>query len=147
MKEATKKFLLGMFILPEFLGAEHALSYLVIAITMASFYLSTGVVLLVSSLVPGDHNLRLIEASVGALLCVCGYTGFDSSLQVGIAMIGVSFSGTIQKFFPGKMAAVLQIGLKLMSSKTGQEDTTSPGRAEHSPAATGGPQEPPGKTA
>src|ERR1700694_214465 len=95
--QATKHFLVGVFLLPQFFGTEHPLEYFVLGVMSASFYLSTGAVLLVSSLIPGDHIFRLIEAASGILFCLRGYKGFQACIELGIAMFGIALSGTIHK--------------------------------------------------
>jgi hypothetical protein len=118
VNDLTKRFLVGIFVLPDLFGAENALTYMVLTFTAASFYMTTGSVLLVASVVPGDHFGRLAEATLGLLSFARGYLSLQSCVDMGISMLGISFSGSIQKLFPGKMTDVMQIGLALLNSKT-----------------------------
>ncbi|HXR33494.1 MAG TPA: hypothetical protein VN830_07290 [Verrucomicrobiae bacterium] len=113
-----KRFLIGVFFLPGLFASEHALDYLVLALMNVSFSVTTGVVLLVSSLIPGDHNLRWGEAAIGALLMVRGYRGFRGCLELAVSMLGLTLSGMAQKLFPGNLAAGLKVALQLMSVQT-----------------------------
>jgi hypothetical protein len=139
MNEATKKFLMGVFVLPPLFGTEHSLDYFVLGMMSAYFYLSTGAVLLISSLIPGDNIFRFIEAAAGILCCLRGYKGFHACMELGIAMYGIALSGTIQKLIPGNLADVLQVGLKLMSSQPAEHKATpNPSETQQARAVASG---------
>jgi hypothetical protein len=132
--DVAKKFFTGAFILPAMFGTEHALDYFVLGLMTASFYFSTGAVLLVSSLFPGDHALRLVEGAGGVLFCIRGYKGFYDCIGLGVTMFGVALSGTIQKLASANVAVAWQIGLKLMFPNTPQTPPTQTPPTQASPS-------------
>jgi hypothetical protein len=138
-KDATQKFYLGVFLLPSFFGTEHTLDYFVLSIISVFAQVSTGAVLLVSSLIPGDHGFRWIEAGVGAFLCVRGYQQIQMAFNIAVALFGISLSETIKKIIPGNLS-MLEVGLRLMSPQpTGQTTAQAPGQPPPS-------QDPPAET-
>ena len=145
MQDATKRFLVGVFALPELFGAEHALTYWVLSLATASFYFSTGIVLLVSSLIPGDSKLRLVEAPLGLFLCIFGYRGYRSCIQLAISMFGLSLSEKIYQMFPGKTAEAWQLGMTLLSAMVDNKAAASTAKDEQSKLSTEGEQKVPGK--
>jgi hypothetical protein len=126
LPDLAKRFLTGAFFLPRLYASEHALDYLVMALMNFSFGVTTGIVLLISSLIPGDHSLRLVEAVTGVLLLVRGHKGVRSCLEMTISMLGLAHSAMVQKLFPGDKTDAMQAALKVMSllDKLGQSPTT-----------------------
>jgi hypothetical protein len=145
MPGLMKRFLVGVFFLPGLFASEHALDYLVLAVMNVSLSVTTGTVLLVSSLIPGDRSLRWIEAAIGTLLFVRGYNGFRACVELAVSMLGVTLSGTIQKLFPGNSMAALEAALKLMSpqvaAQTNQQAPAQPQQPPNAPITL--PQPPP----
>jgi len=117
LPDLTKRFLVGVFLLPGLFASEHALDYFMVAFTNVAFSITTGTVLVVSSLIPGD-SLRWAEVVVGAVFIVRGYRGFKSCMELGVSMYGLTLSGTIQKLFSGNIATALQVAMKLIYPET-----------------------------
>jgi hypothetical protein len=140
-----KKFLVGVFFLPGLFSSEHALDYLMLSQMNVSFSVTTGTVLLVSALIPGDRSLRWIEAAIGALLLVRGYNGFRASLEFAVSMLGLTLSGPFQKLFAGNSTDALRLALRLISvqsaTQTNLQPTTQPQASPDAPPTL--PQPPP----
>ncbi|MGC2464494.1 MAG: hypothetical protein WA517_04805 [Candidatus Acidiferrum sp.] len=100
LKEATKKFASGAFLLSGLYANEHALDYMVLAQMNVTFNVTTGVMLLLSSLIPGD-GFRWLEGLIGTLFLIRGYNGYEAYFGMVVSMLGLSLSGEFQKLFPG----------------------------------------------
>jgi hypothetical protein len=148
--DLAKKFLIGVYFLPGLYASEHALDYLVMMMMNVSFSVTTGIVLLISACIPGDHSFRWVELAVGVLLLIRGYRGYRVSLEFSVYMLGVTLSSEIQKLAPGvapmQTAAALFARLAAMQS-TSQEapriDPSVPATSETQtslPAPAEGPQ-------
>ena len=116
--DLLKKFVVGAFVLPGLYAVEHALDYLVLSLMNISFSITTGTVLLVSSLIPGDHVFRWIEFASGALLIIRGCKGFRTYLELTVSMLGITFSEPIRKLFPGGFADAFDAALKFAASES-----------------------------
>jgi hypothetical protein len=143
MPGLLNKFFVGVFVLPGLYVKEHALDYLVLSFMNVSFSITTGTVLLVSSLIPGD-TFRGIEAATGALLVIRGYKGFRACYELAVSLLGVTLSEAIQKLFPGNWPDAFQAALKLISSQSPSQtslQTAQPQPSPNAPITT--PQSPP----
>ena len=132
LPDLAKKFVIGVFVLPKLFAVEHVLDYIVLSLMNVSFSATTGTVLLVSSLIPGDYVFRWIEFAIGALLLIRGYNGFRTTLELAVSMLGVSLSESIRKLFPGGLADGLEAALKLAAS---QSTTAQPQPSAIAPVA------------
>jgi hypothetical protein len=123
--DLAKKFLIGVYFLPGLYASEHALDYLVMMMMNVSFSVTTGVVLLVSACIPGDHSFRWVELVVGVLLLIRGYRGYKVSLEFSVYMLGVTLSGEIQKLAPGVPPLQTAVALlaRLAATPTASQET------------------------
>jgi hypothetical protein len=104
LQSSREAFATGVFLLPGLFAREHILDYIIVQAMNAAFQLSTGLVLVVSSLFPGDH-LRFVEALVGLVLSVFGYRAFMNLPTILAALLGLAMSAEFQKLFPGNVVA------------------------------------------
>ncbi len=118
LPELAKRFVFGAFLLPKLFAVEHALDYIMLSQMNVSFNTTTGTVLLVSSLIPGDHFFRGIEFAIGALLLVTGYKGLNTYFGLIISMFGITHSESFRKLFPGGFADAFEAALKLAASQS-----------------------------
>jgi hypothetical protein len=132
-QDLAKKFLIGVYFLPGLYASEHALDYLVMTMMNVSFSVTTGIVLLISACIPGDHYLRWVELGVGPLLLIRGYRGYKVSLEFAVYMLGVTLSSEVQKLVPG--VAPLQTAAALLNRLAAIQSTTQ----ETPPIAPSGP--------
>jgi len=117
LKDLTKKFVGGVFLLPGFYASEHALNYLMLSLMTVAFNVSVGAVLLVSSLIPGD-SFRWLETAVGALLMIRGYNGFEAYFGMIVSMLGVSLSGPFQKLLAEDFLSGYLKAMKIASAQS-----------------------------
>lgn len=115
-KNARQTFVGAVFPGPTLFGTEHTLDYFVLALMNASFQVSTGMVLVVSSLFPGD-GFRRIEALLGIALCILGYRAFLTLPITLIGLLGIGMSGTLQKLIPGNFAEAFDFATKLAAAQ------------------------------
>ena len=143
MKNARQTFVLGVFLLPSLFGTEHTLDYFVLTMMNASFQLSTGLVLVVSSLFPAGDQFRRIEGLLGIVLCVVGYRSFVTLPTMLIAMLGIGMSGTLQKILPGNFVEAFDLATNLAA---GQLPTPQPKQAQSQVQAAAPPEPKPAST-
>jgi hypothetical protein len=116
LKEAAKKFIGGAFLLPGIFGSEHVLDYMVLSLMNVAFEVTTGVMLIVSSLIPGDP-FRWFEAVIGAVLIIRGYRGYEGYFGIVVSMLGVSLSSGVQKLFSGDAMSGFVMAMKIISGQ------------------------------
>lgn len=134
-RDTVKKLVIGMFVLPAIFKAEHVLDYLILSLTVASFYISTGVTLLVFAVLANGRSIRATSIAIGLLFCARGFVGMQNTFkETFAAMLGVALSDRILKMLAGTPAEILQAGIQLLtkygvtaSAASSKPDTGSPG--------------------
>jgi hypothetical protein len=126
LQSLARKFLYGALYFPGLYASEHALDYLMMSIMNVSFSVTMGIVLVVSSCIPGDHGFRWVELTAGVLLFIRGHSGYKSFFELVVFMLGVTLSGEVQKLVPG--ASALQTAEVLLAriGATTQPQSTDP---------------------
>ena len=88
--DMLKRMLIGSAVLPGLFGKALPADYIGLAYTNLSFCFNTGLVLSVSSAIPGDHYLRLVELIVGLLMLLSGALQVRPFVQSAVAWLGAS---------------------------------------------------------
>jgi len=136
LPDLAKRFVVGAFLLPKLFAVEHVLDYIVLSLMNVSFNTTTGTVLLVSSLIPGDHFFRWIEFASGALLLIRGYKGLRTYWELIVSMLGITHSDSFRKLFPGGFVDAFEAALKLAASNSKPEPPAiAPGAPPPLPAS------------
>jgi hypothetical protein len=83
-----KNFFTGSMVLPNLLGRDRVLDYIVLAHTNSIFTLTTGFVLVVASAIPGDGHLRETELGVGLMMVSVVVMSLRRSLSTLTTLVG-----------------------------------------------------------
>jgi hypothetical protein len=102
----------------------------------ASFHLSTGLALVVCSLIPGDGHFRVVEAAAGVILLFQGIIETSETDMILASSYGLSLNSYLTSLKPEQLSAGLKVALQIIInlSKT---------PAGATPAASDAPSQPP----
>jgi hypothetical protein len=141
---AVKYFLYGVVGSPLFFKKSRLYEYYVAYNAASLFYLSAGLLFLVATAIPGDGNLRLVEATAGVILLIRGLRSKSEMNDLVAALIGVMAGSTLAEFQPTQIAqgirvvvAVLkQLGQPMSSLVKNNTDAGTKVKAEDTAAGT-----------
>ena len=132
------KVLGGLFITPLITETGKAAEYVAVAYAEVYFRLSTGLVLIVASMIPGDGRMRLWEAVAGVLLSGYGVVATVQARGITLGMFGSVAVSALANSTEEQRKVILPLLPILMRVLSYQEKPSNAAGVSPSAATAGG---------